>query len=92
VTISGVHVRSLFEGTYVEEVVDTSPLLEELDSTSDESTVCKPRDTGWLASEAFYPSTLPGALLLVDGILHLLEVRVDQLVVGVVCQASETSH
>ena len=79
-------------GTVVEKVVDTGPLLEKLQSTSEKGSVSKKRNAEWLASEAFHPGTLSSALLFVDVILHLLEVRVDQLVVGVMHKASETGH
>ena len=77
-------------GSVVEEVIDTGPLLQEMDGAAQQGTV---DNTRFVASrKAFPPGTGANVGLLDDGAVHLLEIILDQRVVGIRLQTSETGH
>lgn len=78
-------------GSVVEEVVDTGPLLEELDAEAEHSAVERLGDLG-VGGEALGPRTLPLALLTVNNLHHLLQIRLDERVCRIVLESTQTRH
>jgi hypothetical protein len=78
-------------GTVVEKVVDTGPLLEEVNEETEERS---PKKLGNVASgvEAFTPATLADLSLLLENVLHFLEVILDKRVVKVVLHTTKATQ
>lgn len=75
----------------VEEVVDTSPLLEEVNEDTEESTVDELGNAG-LGVEALDPATSTNLTLLLENLPHLVEIVLDKGVLGIILQATEAAQ
>jgi hypothetical protein len=82
--------RVEYGGAVVEEIVDASPLLEEVDADTEEGTVENLGDIG-LGAEAFQPATGADLLFLLEDLPHLVDIVLDQGVLQVVLEASKAA-
>ena len=77
--------------TYIEEVVDTSPLLQKVDCNTEEGAVHQSWNAAWLAGEALHPAALANLVLFRDDAIHLLVVTFYERIVWIILHSSKSS-